>query len=224
MGKTPPAARRRLFPAFEDLEGIAGYGVRGEKNRILDLYHAPPEGGAVVCFDECGPLELRPLHGRSWQRRRHPKRLRATYRRLEGTEQLLAFYDVHAKCLVGEVHKRKTTTDLLEVFHKLRACYPASTRLYVVMDNLSSHKTGLLAGLMAANNMEAVFTPTYSSWLNAIESHFSHVRRFTCQVTDDRDHQTRRQRIRDYLLWWNKEANSDCSDLALFMSIHLDGH
>jgi transposase len=169
-------------------------------------------------------LELRPLHGRSWQRRRHPKRFRATYRRLQGTEQLLAFYDVHAKCLVGEVHKRKTTADLLEVFDKLRACYAAEIRLYVVMDNLSSHKTLLLAAFMARNNMEAVFTPTYSSWLNAIESHFAHVRKFTCQSTDDRDHQERRERIRQYLLWWNKEANTHCSDLASFMSIHLDRH
>lgn len=169
-------------------------------------------------------MELRPLHGHSWQRSRHPQRLRATYRRLQGTEQLLAFFDVHAKCLVGEVHERKTTEDILDVFRKLRDCYPISIRLYVVMDNLSSHKTALLAGLMAANNMEAVFTPTYSSWLNAIECHFSHVRKFTCQVTDDRDHLSRRQRIHAYLLWRNKEANSDSSNLASFMRSQLDGH
>jgi transposase len=136
----------------------------------------------------------------------------------------LAFYDVHAKCLVGEVHQRKTTTDLLEVFHKLRACYPASIRLYVIMDNLSSHKTVALAGFMAANNMEAAFTPSYSSWLNAIESHFSHVRRFTCQVTDDRGHQARRERIQKYLIWWNQETGADSSPLHSFMSIHLDRH
>ena len=164
------------------------------------------------------------MHGRSWQRRRHPRRLRATYRRLQGTEQLLAFFDVHDRCLVGEVHERKTTKDILDVFGKLRACYPAEVRLYVVMDNLSSHKTALLAGLMDANNMEAVFTPTYSSWLNAIECHFSHVRKFTCQLTDDRDHPSRRQRIRNYLLWWNKEANTHTSHLASFMSIQLDRH
>ena len=44
--------------------------VRGEKNRVLDLYERCPEGGAVVCFDECGPLELRPLAGRGWAPRR----------------------------------------------------------------------------------------------------------------------------------------------------------
>lgn len=70
----------------------------------------------MICFDECGPLELRPLHGRSWAPAGHPVRLRATYRRLQGTEQLLAFYDVHANCLVGQVRKRKTHRDLLEIF------------------------------------------------------------------------------------------------------------
>ena len=34
-----------------------------KKNRVLDLYERCPSGGAVVCFDECGPLELRPLAG-----------------------------------------------------------------------------------------------------------------------------------------------------------------
>lgn len=169
-------------------------------------------------------MELRPIHGCCWRPRRHPERLRATYRRFEGTEQLLAFYDVHAGCLVGEVHQHKLSTDLLEVFRKLRACYPASMRLYVVMDNLSSHKTVLLRDFMAENNMEAAFTPTYTSWLNLIESHFSGLKKFTCQVTDDRDHATRRRRIYAYLRWRNKEARADTSYLAKFPSIQLEGH
>ena len=125
---------------------------------------------------------------------------------------------------MGEVHERKTTADILAVFQKLRACYPAEVRLHVVMDNLSSHKTTLLAGFMAKSNMEPVFTPTYASWLNAIESHFFGVKKFTCQVTDDRNHLSRRQRIRDYLLWRNKAAGTDSAALAGFMSVQLERH
>lgn len=116
------------------------------------------------------------------------------------------------------------SADILEVFRKLRACYCPDLRLYVVMDNLSSHKTTLLADFMAKSNMEPVFTPTYASWLNAIESHFFGVKKFTCQVTDDRDHLSRRQRIRDYMLWRNKEAGGHSAALAAFMSIHLERH
>lgn len=167
---------------------------------------------------------MRPLHGRCWARTGHPQRLRATYRRLQGTEQLLAFYDVHANCLVGEVHKRKTSADVLEAFQKLRACYPPALRLYVVMDNLSTHRHVRLVEFMAASNMEPVFTPTYASWLNAIESHFAPLKKFTLQVTDDRDHHRRRRRIRKYLLWRNCEAGTDSSPLATFMSNQLEGH
>lgn len=131
---------------------------------------------------------------------------------------------MHAKCLVGEVHERKTTADILEVFQKLRACYCPDVRLYVVMDNLSSHKTTLLADFMAKSNMEPVYTPTYASWLNAIESHFFGVKKFTCQVTDDRDHLSRRERIRNYLLWRNNQACSTSAALTAFMSIQLERH
>lgn len=46
---------------------------------------------------------------------------------------MLAFYDVHADCLVGQVRKRKTVKDLVAVFARLRACYSPELRLYVVM-------------------------------------------------------------------------------------------
>lgn len=113
----------------------------------------------MICFDECGPLELRPLHGRSWAPRGQPRRFRATYRRLEGTEQLLAFYDVHANCLAGVVRKRKTHQDLLAAFRRLRACYPPEVRLYIVMDNLSSHRHPALRAFMDAHNMEVRSRP-----------------------------------------------------------------
>ncbi len=52
----------------------------------------------MISFDEWGPLELKPLGGVAWARRRRPQRMRATYHRRKGTEQFLGFYDVHADC------------------------------------------------------------------------------------------------------------------------------
>jgi hypothetical protein len=66
-----------------------------------------------VCFDEWGPLELKPIGGVAWARRNHPKRRRATYRRLQGTEQFLGFYDVHEDCLEGLLRKHKRVADIL---------------------------------------------------------------------------------------------------------------
>ena len=89
----------------------------------------------MVCFDEWGPLEVKPMGGLAWARRRHPHRMRATYRRQQGTEQFLGFYDVHADCLSGLFRKHKRLPELGEAFRRLRACYPRR-RLLVIMDNL----------------------------------------------------------------------------------------
>ena len=154
----------------------------------------------------------------------HPRRFRATYSRLQGTEQLLAFYDVHADCLVGQVRKRKTVKDLLAVFARLRACYPRTTRLYVVMDNLNTHKNARLQAFMADNNIEPVYTPTYSSWLNAIEAHFGPLKKFAIAGTDDPNHATRRRRIARYLTWRNSQKGSTRAELAKFSRVKLVQH
>ena len=84
-----------------------------------------------MCFDEWGPLELKPFGGVSWARQRLARRMRATYRRLKGTEQFFGFYDVHADCLSGKFYKRKRLIELFDAFQRLRKCYP-NKRLFVM--------------------------------------------------------------------------------------------
>ena len=64
---------------------------------------------------------------------------------------MLAFYDVHADCLVGQVRKRKTVDDLMAVFARLRSCYPITTRLYVVMEHADSQPTVPLGMIVRAS-------------------------------------------------------------------------
>jgi hypothetical protein len=59
----------------------------------------------------------------AWAPAHHPRRMRATYRRLKGT------------CLSGVFRRRKRMPDLFEAFRRLRACYP-HLRLFVILDNL----------------------------------------------------------------------------------------
>lgn len=87
-----------------------------------------------MCFDEWGPLEIKPIGGTAWARRTQPQRMRATYHRRHGTEQFFGFYDVHADCLDGLFRKRKRLPELCEAFQRLRRCYPR--KLFVIMDNL----------------------------------------------------------------------------------------
>lgn len=151
---------------------------------------------------------MKPTHGYHWAKHGKPQRLRATYRRLSGTEQMLSFYDVHCDCLAGTIHKRKRIPDVLAAFKQLRRCYPIKRRLYVIMDNLSSHKSEPLMEFYKMNNIKPVWTPTYSSWLNIIEPHFGALKKFTINGSDDPDHKTRRNRIQKYLRLRNRKVNS----------------
>lgn len=92
------------------------------------------------------------------------------------------------------------------------------------MDNLSSHRHAKVRAYFASENMEAVFTPTYASWLNAIEAHFAPLKKFTLQTSDDQSHRDRRHRIGRYLTWRNRQAGALGSPLAKFARIKLHGH
>jgi len=170
----------------------------------------------VVCYDQLGPLEFRPIPGWCWARHQHPQRQRATYTRQRGVEQLHGFYDVHTDCLVGCIRKRKTAKDIVACFKRLRKCYPRQLRIYVVMDNLA-------ANICAANeffpghNMEAVYLPTNASWLNAIEAEFAALHAATIKNSDDAAYLTRRRRVYRYLRWRNREHESTDCYLARFM-------
>ena len=167
---------------------------------------------------------MRPYESTGWYRKRKPRRQRATYRRLQGTEQFLGFYDVHGDCLVGQVRKRKTHRDLLAAFERLRTCYPREQTIYLVMDNLNTHRHARLRAFYAENKIEPVWTPTYSSWLNAIEAHFGGIRKFTIAGSDDASHQCRRRRIQRYLTWRNRAHGARACPLARYRYNKLDRH
>ena len=179
------------------------------KKRVCALYRAAPPNGRVICFDEFGPIEVRPYHGRAWRRVRHPARLRATYRRLHGTRQYLAAYDVEADRLMMRCYRRKRCREVLLFLTHIRARYPLATRLYLVLDNFSPHKRPEVRAWAADHNVELVFTPTYASWLNRIEAIFSGVRYFALDNSDYRDHEQSRRAILAYVAWRNRHRKTE---------------
>jgi hypothetical protein len=181
----------------------------------------------VICFDEWGPLELKPLGGTAWARRRQPQTMRATYRRPKGTEQFLGFYDVHADCLSGLFRRRKRVVEVSEAFRRLRACYPRRV-LFVIMDNLRNvHDHPAFVALLRRLYIHTVYTPTEASWLNAIEAHFGVTKRATLTGSDDVDHVPRRRRIYRYLRYRNRRVGQEDHPLTRIRPgrpIKLDRH
>lgn len=176
---------------------------------MISLYESSPKDGKVICFDECGPLEIKPIGGECWAPENKPQRFPATYRRLQGTQQFISFYEVTDDCLMGEVRERKTHIDILECFRKLRGCYPSPVVLYIVEDNLSAHKHKRVLEYMDYNNMVPVWLPTYSSWLNLIESHYRPLRKFTIRNSNYKNKEKQSEAIYDYLNWRNKQHNAE---------------
>jgi transposase len=131
--------------------------------------------------------------------------VRATYRRLQGTEQFLGFYDVHADCLSGLFRRRKRLVEVCEAFRRLRRCYPRK-RLFVILDNLHNvHDHPRFLALLRRLRIHPAWTPTQASWLNLIEAQFGILKRFTMAHTDDPSHTVRRRRVYRYLRYRHRK-------------------
>jgi transposase len=163
---------------------------KAKAERVLGLYRCQPADGPVVCFDEMGPIQLIPHQGAGWAPAGRPERLRATYTKRGGTRYLFGAYDVHADRLFGRLRAHKSARDVLGFLQTIRMRYPAKRRIYLVMDNLSTHWTTAIRDWAADSNVELVPTPTSASVLNRIECHFWAIGEFTIKNADYPDWDT----------------------------------
>jgi transposase len=152
--------------------------------RVLALYERAPEDGAVISFDQMGPISLRPTHGTSWARRRRPERHRATFNRRHGVRYGFGALDVHADRLRLRLMRRRRGQDTLSFMRQIRLCYPRRIRLYWIQDNLSANWTPAIREFADHNDIELVPLPTYASYLNRIEAHFRPITEFVVNNAD----------------------------------------
>lgn len=163
---------------------------QAKAERVLALYRAKPEDGVVVCFDEMGPIGLIPHQGSGWAATKRPERLRATYNKNNGVRYLFGAYDVHADRLHGRLRAHKNAGEVLGFYKQIRMRYDPCLRIYLVADNLSTHKTPEIREWAHKSNVELVFTPTYASFLNRIECHFWAIGEFVVKNADYPDWET----------------------------------
>jgi transposase len=89
--------------------------------RVLELTAAPPpDGGAVIAFDQTGPISLRPTAGAGWAPRGRPERQRATYHRRHGTRYVFGAHDVHQDRLRVRLRPRRRGSDNLAFLAQIR--------------------------------------------------------------------------------------------------------
>jgi len=171
--------------------------------RVLGLYRAKPKDGVVVCFDEMGPIQLIPHHGSGWAPAKRCERLRATYSKKGGVRYLFGAYDVHADRLHGRLREHKNAGEVLGFYKQIRMRYDPRLKLYLVADNLSTHKTEAIREWGATANVELVFTPTYASFLNRIECHFWGIGEFVVNNADYPDWDALAKAMADHIRYRN---------------------
>ena len=107
-----------------------------------------------------------------------------------------------------EPKARKRAEEFLEFLEALRARYPADTRIHLVLDNLSTHKTRAVRAYCRRKKITLVFTATNASWMNRIECHFAPFSYFVIKNSDHPDHAAIAEAAQDYLRWRNADSKN----------------
>lgn len=80
--------------------------------------------------------------------------------------------------VIGQTSPRHTSQEFVGFLEEVVATQPAEREVHVILDNFSAHKTDLVKCFLQQHaNVTLHFTPTYSSWLNQVESWFSKLQR-----------------------------------------------
>jgi transposase len=151
---------------------------------LTNREHNPP---IVVAVDEMGPIQLKPYGGRTWARSGHPDRVRATYKRTMGVRHLMGMYDYFHRQLRGYLAPKKSGSNWVRFLRYVRGWYPPNERIYLIMDNLSTHTTPEALREARRRKISLVPIPTNSSHLNPIETHFRSIRQMALTGSDFRE-------------------------------------
>lgn len=141
---------------------------------VVGLYLDPPANAMVLSVDEKTQiqaldrtqpmLQLRPgqVERRSHDYKRH------------GTTSLYAAFDILTGNVIGRTTKQHRAKEFIDFLRQIDRSTPPDLQLHLIVDNSSTHKTEeVKAWLDGHPRFVMHFTPTSSSWLNAVERWFS---------------------------------------------------
>jgi len=142
--------------------------------RVLDIYQSPPTDGVVISVDERTAIQvLERLYPGKPLRLGYPEKIEFHYKR-HSTFTLLAGLCIQNGHVFGRCYHQHTQHQFLDFMHHLTELY-GDRKLYIILDNLNTHKTPLVKDWLAEQNgkVEFIFTPFHGSWLNQIEIWFN---------------------------------------------------
>jgi putative transposase len=140
---------------------------------ICGLYLNPPDNALVLCVDEKSqiqalersqpmlPLGLGYVEGITHNYYRH------------GTTTLFAALDIKTGEVLAKCNKRHRHQEFLAFLRHIDTSVAPQLDVHLIMDNYATHKHSKVRAWLAQRPRYHVhFTPTYSSWLNQVETWF----------------------------------------------------
>lgn len=189
-----------IFPRDPDFESKAG--------PILDLYAGQWEGkpldddDCVISSDEKTSIQARRrCHAELPPQPGQARRIETEYER-KGALQYLAAWDVRRGMVVGRCEPATGIVPFGRLVDQLltHEVYRAAKRLFLVVDNGSSHRGQTAVGRLQRRDRRIVLvhTPVHASWLNQVEVYFSIIQRKVLTPNDFDDLDAVRVRLALY--------------------------
>lgn len=145
---------------------------------IVGLYMNPPDNAMVLSVDEKTQIQaldrtqpMLPLKPGQVERRTHD------YKR-HGITNLYAAFDILTGEVRGRITKRHRAKEFLDFLKQIHRSTDSNLDLHLILDNSSTHKTKEVESwLKKHSRFHLHFTPTSSSWMNAVERWFAQLER-----------------------------------------------
>ncbi len=172
---------------------------------IVGLYMDPPDKALVLCVDEKSQMQalertqpLLPLSPGLPACRTHD------YVR-HGTTTLFAALDAKTGKVIAKCYRRHRTTEFLKFLRMIDESVPRKLDVHLILDNYGTHKTPAVRRWLARHpRFHVHFTPTYSSWINLVESWFAVLTNRRVRRGSFRSTRQLEQAVREYV-----NANND---------------
>lgn len=174
---------------------------------IVGLYMNPPVNAIVLSVDEKSSIQaldrtapILPL------RPGLPAAQTHDYKRF-GTTTLFAALNTLTGRVIECCMPRHRHIEFLQFLDQIERSVPVKLDVHIIMDNYATHKHPLVKAWFEAHpRLHAHFTPTSSSWLNAVERFFSEIATKRLQRGTFRSIPKLQRAITDFVAEHNKRA------------------
>jgi transposase len=173
---------------------------------VIGLYHNPPEKAVVLCVDEKSGMQaldrsqpVLPMMPGMPQRRTHD------YVR-HGVTSLFAAFNIADGTVISQTYRRRRAVEFKKFLVAIDKAVPEELDVYLVCDNLSTHKTPAINDWLARHpRFHMHFTPTGSSWLNQVERWFGFLTDQLLRRGVHKSVQALEKDVREWIKTWNED-------------------